>query len=52
MAKDTVRILDYALDRLPCLVLTNGTRPLQSRLPDILPLAGKQHRLSFRISLD
>lgn len=52
MAKDMVRILDYALDRLPCLVLTNGTRPLQSRLPDILPLAGKQHRLSFRISLD
>lgn len=52
VAKDMARILDYALDRLPCLVLTNGTRPLQSRLQEILPLADKPRRLSFRVSLD
>lgn len=52
VAKDMVRILDYALGRLPCLVLTNGTRPLQSRLQEIMPLAGKPQRLSFRVSLD
>lgn len=52
VVKDTVRILDYALDFRPCLVLTNGTRPLQSRLPDILRLRDKPNALSFRISLD
>jgi sulfatase maturation enzyme AslB (radical SAM superfamily) len=50
--KDIVRILDYALDHKPCLVLTNGTRPLHARLAEILPLIKKPHRLSFRVSLD
>ncbi|MFW5803532.1 MAG: radical SAM protein [Verrucomicrobiota bacterium] len=52
VVKDTVRILDYALDFRPCLVLTNGTRPLQTRLPEILPLRDKPNPVSFRISLD
>lgn len=50
--KDTVPILDYALNFRPCLVLTNGTRPLQNRLPEILPLRDKPNPLSFRVSLD
>lgn len=49
---DMVKILDYALDFRPCLVLTNGTRPLQSRLKDLVPLIRKKHPLSFRVSLD
>ena len=52
VTRDIVRILGYALDHRPCLVLTNGTRPLQTRLPEILPLARKPQRLSFRVSLD
>jgi sulfatase maturation enzyme AslB (radical SAM superfamily) len=48
--KDIVRILDYALDRRPCLVLTNGT--LQAHLPEIFPMVGKTNALSFRVSLD
>ena len=52
VVKDTVRILDYALDFRPCLVLTNGTRPLQSRMEEILPLRDKPNALSFRVSLD
>ena len=52
VVKDAVRILDYALDFRPCLVLTNGTQPLQSRMPEILPLRDKPNAVSFRISLD
>ncbi len=52
VTRDIVRILDYALDRRPCLVLTNGTTPLRTRLPEILPLASKPQPLSFRVSLD
>ncbi len=52
VVKDMVRILDYALDYRPCLVLTNATHPLQRRLPDIRPLVDKPHPLSFRISFD
>lgn len=50
--KDMVDILDYALDTHPCLVLTNGTKPILLRLPQILPLRDKPHPLRFRISLD
>ncbi|TAN37288.1 MAG: radical SAM protein [Verrucomicrobia bacterium] len=52
VVRDMVRILDYALDFRPCLVLTNGTRPLRARLKDVFPLARKSHPLSFRVSLD
>lgn len=52
VTRDFVRILDYALDHRPCLVLTNGTRPLQARLAEIAALVKKPRRLSFRVSLD
>ena len=50
--RDIVRILDYALDYRPCLVLTNGTDPLIKRMKDILPLLDKPHPINFRISID
>ncbi len=52
VVRDTARILEYALQFRPCLVLTNGTRPLRNRMQEILPLAGKPYPLSFRVSLD
>ena len=52
VVKDTTRILDYALEFRPCLVLTNGTQPLRNRLHEIIPLAEKPNPLSFRVSLD
>lgn len=50
--KDMVRILEYALQHRPCLVLTNATHPLQRRLDDIRPLIDRPHELNFRISFD
>ena len=50
--QDFVEILEYALGRRPCMVLTNGTEPLMNRISEILPLAKKAHPLRFRISLD
>lgn len=49
---DIVRILDYALEHRPCLVLTNATEPLMNRLGDVQPLIDKPHDLNFRVSLD
>lgn len=49
---DMVSILDYALDRNPCLVLTNATEPLLNKLHQIAALANKPFPLSFRVSLD
>jgi len=49
---DIINILDYALQLRPCLVLTNGTDPLQKRISDILPLQKQKNQLHFRISLD
>ncbi len=46
------RILAYALDRRPCLVLTNATEPLMNRMDKVLPLLEKPNPLSFRVSLD
>lgn len=52
VVKDTVKILDYALERRPCLVLTNGTKPLDSCLAQVQSLRDKPHALNFRISFD
>ncbi|MEE9369710.1 MAG: radical SAM protein [Pontiella sp.] len=49
---DMVSILDYALDRNPCLVLTNATEPLLNRMHQVATLAQKPFPLSFRVSLD
>ncbi len=50
--KDMVRILDYALQYRPCLVLTNATEPLIKRLKPLEPLRDRPYSLSFRVSLD
>ena len=47
-----VPILDYALDHRPCLVLTNGTKPLREKMDDVKKLREKPHAIKFRISLD
>jgi molybdenum cofactor biosynthesis enzyme MoaA len=50
--KDIIRILDYALQHRPCLVLTNATEPLLRRIKQLKPLQDREHALSFRVSLD
>ena len=50
--RDMFEILDYTLQFRPCLVLTNGTKPLISRIKEILPLKNKPNALNFRISID
>ncbi len=50
--KELVRILKYALEHRPCLVLSNGTLPLARRLQELLPLLQKPNPLRIRISLD
>ncbi|MEQ1600564.1 MAG: radical SAM protein [Methylophilaceae bacterium] len=52
VAKDMVRILDYALQHRPCMVLTNATGPLIERLKQLKPLLQHQNKLHFRVSLD
>lgn len=53
LAKDIVKILDYASQFKPCLVLTNGTEPLIKRMDALLELQAKrQYPVSFRISID
>lgn len=50
--KDIVRMLDYALNHRPCLVLTNATEPLIKRINQLRPLKELAHPLHFRVSLD
>jgi molybdenum cofactor biosynthesis enzyme MoaA len=50
--KDIIRILDYALQHKPCLVLTNATEPLARRIGQLKPLRNRPYALSFRVSLD
>lgn len=52
VAKDMVKILDYALQFRPCHVLTNATEPLIKRLKQLKPLLRHQNKLHFRVSLD
>ena len=52
VAKEFPAILRYAADRLPCLVLTNGTLPLIRRMKDVLICKEARHPVSFRISID
>ena len=49
---DMVKILDFALNHCPCLVLTNGTEPIMNRIHELMPLHDKANSLNFRISLD
>ena len=53
LAKDMIKILDYASQFKPCLVLTNGTEPLVKRLDALIELQAKQqHPISLRVSID
>ena len=52
VARDIHRILAYAAQQRPCLVLTNGTAPLRQRLEQIAPLAQAANPIRFRISID
>ena len=47
-----IRILSYALEKKPCLVLSNGTEPLLNKMADVEALLKKPQPLHFRISLD
>ncbi|UJP05644.1 MAG: radical SAM protein [Nitrosomonas sp.] len=50
--KDLIRILDYALQYRPCMVLTNATEPLLKRLLQLESLHKQPNTLHFRVSLD
>ncbi|MFC1585566.1 methyltransferase domain-containing protein [Fibrobacterota bacterium] len=52
VVKDLLKILDYALELRPCMVLTNGTDPLLRLLNRITRYLEKPNALSFRISID
>ncbi len=52
LAKDIVRILALAASHRPCLVLTNATDALHSRIKELGPLQSSAHPVSFRVSLD
>ncbi len=50
--REFCKILDYALDFKPCLILTNGTDPLLNKITKLATFKKKTFDLSFRISLD
>jgi hypothetical protein len=50
--KDIFEILHQALAHRPCMVLTNGTRPLLKRWDEVIALRNAPHPIRFRISLD
>jgi sulfatase maturation enzyme AslB (radical SAM superfamily) len=52
IVRDLVRILDYALERMPCLVLTNGVDAVTRRIAKLAPLRAKPHALALRVSID
>lgn len=52
IVKDLIRILNYALDRAPCLVLTNGVDAVAKRIEKLAPLSRKTHGLALRVSID
>lgn len=52
VAREFHSILEYALRFRPCLVLTNGTRPLLQRLHQLDALRETRHPLRFRVSID
>jgi molybdenum cofactor biosynthesis enzyme MoaA len=52
IVKEIVRILDYALTRAPCLVLTNGVDAVTRRIAQLLALKSRPHALALRVSID
>ncbi len=49
---DFIKILDFALDYAPCLVLTNATAPIEKYLEQLEKLKDKPHKLFLRVSID
>ncbi len=47
-----IKILEYALDSKPCLVLTNATKPIEKYFETLKAFVNKKNNLSFRVSLD
>ncbi len=52
LVKDIIKILDYASQYRPVLVLTNGTEPLLKRLHALSQLRDNPNPIALRISLD
>ena len=52
LIKDLMRILWYALERAPCLVLTNGVDAVPKRLAQLAELRARPHPLALRVSID
>ena len=52
LARDLPRILTYAAELRPCLVLTNATLPLLRRLHQCEELRHSPHPVAFRVSID
>jgi MoaA/NifB/PqqE/SkfB family radical SAM enzyme len=52
IVRDFPRILAYASQRRPCLVLTNGTDAVLKRLRQLEPMRAAAHAVSFRVSID
>jgi len=52
VVREMIKILEYSLQRRPCLVLTNGTEPVFNRMDQLLPLRALPHPLKLRVSLD
>ena len=52
IVRDLLRILDYALERAPCLVLTNGVDALTRRLPKLMAQRPHAYGLALRVSID
>ncbi len=52
VVKDLGRILAYASEQRPCLVLTNGTDAVLNRRSMLETLIDSKHPISFRVSID
>ena len=52
IVRDIIRILSFAAELKPCLVLTNGTDAVLKRLHQIATLRQTTHPVSFRVSID
>jgi hypothetical protein len=50
--RDLIGMLSHVAQHRPALVLTNGTKPLRTRMEQVAPLRDAPHPVRFRISLD
>ncbi|MCL6414365.1 radical SAM protein [Aestuariirhabdus sp. Z084] len=52
VARQIIKVLEYAANLRPCLVLTNATEPLHQRRKQLHQLLECEHPVAFRVSLD